>query len=54
MVIDDDVKKTTAVYREMLYHVITKMKKRNKDTKGSDDTRGLMQHNKEEQQSGAH
>ena len=29
--INDDVKKTTAVYREMLYHVITKMKKKNKE-----------------------
>ena len=44
MVIDDNVKKTTAVYREMLYHVITKMKRRNKELK--------QQH--EEQQSGAH
>ena len=43
MVIDDNVKKTTAVYREMLYHVITKMKRRNKELKQA-----------EEQQSGAH
>ena len=29
--IDDNTKKSTAVYREMLYHVITKMKKKNRE-----------------------
>jgi len=33
MMINDNVKKTTAVYREMLYHVITKMKKRHREQK---------------------
>ena len=31
MPLNDNIKKTTAVYREMLYHVITKMKKKNKE-----------------------
>ena len=30
-VIDDNVKKSTAVYRERLYHEITKMKRRSKE-----------------------
>uniref|UniRef100_A0A7S4ETW2 Mitogen-activated protein kinase n=2 Tax=Chrysotila carterae TaxID=13221 RepID=A0A7S4ETW2_CHRCT len=32
VVIDDNSKKSTAVYRERLYHEITKLKKRNKET----------------------
>ena len=32
-VIDDNAKKSTAVYRERLYHEITKMKRRNKEAK---------------------
>ena len=31
--IDDNAKKSTAVYRERLYHEITKMKRRNKEAK---------------------
>ena len=32
-VIDDNAKKSTAVYRERLYHEITKMKRRSKEAK---------------------
>ena len=31
VVIDDNKKKSTAVYRERLYHEITKMKRKNKE-----------------------
>ena len=33
-VIDDNAKKSTAVYRERLYHEITKMKRKHKEKDG--------------------
>ena len=37
MVIDDNTKKGTALYRERLYHEITKMKRRAREQRGAEN-----------------
>ena len=37
MVIDDNTKKGTALYRERLYHEITKMKRRARERRGAEN-----------------